>query len=186
MKEDGIKRRMKKKEALSAGIVPQAGKNEFVSAETLGELKDASAKDRLRLLVTLGTTGILCAGQLFISSLVIRYAGSVIGTVGGKLAPGEEIVGTLAAIFGQLRDAALSQPWAVPLILWAVTFALGYLPAKLRFPTWAKWVCGILAGVLLLAGPFACLFFTAVNGVRFGDIVISLARLAAGGGFALL
>ena len=186
MKEDGKNRRMKKKEALPAGSVPQAGKNGSLSAEPLGELKDASAKDRIRLFVTLGTTGILCAGQMVVSSLVIRYAGSVIGTVGGKLAPGEEIVGTLAAIFGQLRDAVLSQPWAVPLILWAVTFALGYLPAKLRFPTWAKWVCGVLAGVLLLAGPFACLFFTAVNGVRFGDIVISLARLAAGGGFALL
>ena len=186
MTEDGKNRRMKKKEALTDGIVPQAGKNESVSAETLVELKDASAKDRIRLLITLGTTGILCAGQMVVSSLAIRYAGSVIGTVGGKLAPGEEIVGTLAAIFGQLRDAALSQPWAVPLILWAVTFALGYLPARLRFPTWAKWVTGIFAAVLLLAGPFACLFFTAVNGVRFGDIVISLARLAAGGGLALL
>ena len=180
------KHTIKKKKELLAVTVPQMETNPASGAETLGELKNASAKDRIRLFVTLGTTGILCAGQLIVSSLVIRYAGSVIGAVGGKLAPGEEIVGTLAAIFGQLRDAVLSQPWAVPLILWAVTFALGYLPAKLRFPTWAKWVTGIFAAVLLLAGPFACLFFTAVNGVRFGDIVISLARLAAGGGFALL
>ena len=71
---------MMKKTVPSTTIVP------------LGELKDASAKDRIRLLVTLGTTGILCAGQMVVSSLVIRYAGSVIGAVGGKLAPGEEIV----------------------------------------------------------------------------------------------
>ena len=155
-------------------------------AQAVAEMENASAKDRIRLLVTLGTTGVLCAGQLLVSSLVIRYAGSVIGAVGKKIAPDAEIVGTLSAIFGQLRDAVLSQPWAVPLVLWAVTFALGYLPGKLRFPKWSKWLCGIAAALLLLAGPVLCLFFTAVNGVKLGDIVVSLAHLAAGGLFEQL
>ena len=157
-----------------------------VNAENAAVLKNGSARDRVRLFVTLGTTGILCMGQLVLSSLVIRYAGSVIGWVGGKAAPGEELVSTLSAVFGQLRDAVLSQPYALPLVLWGVTFLLGWLPGKLRLPKWAKRVSGILCVLLLLAGLFLTLALTRVNGVRLADVLASLAHLAAGGLFERL
>lgn len=82
-----------------------------------------------------------------------------------------------SAIFAQLRTASMG----TPLWLLAPAYAVSYPAVKLRR------VCApasvILCVVLWLALLLGALYFTAVNGVLFGDVVVSLLDVLQKGGF---
>lgn len=118
--------------------------------------------------------GILCLGTLLsicLAMLTLQNLGAILSlfvdTSGDQL--------DFVAIFAQTRDAALSPPWPLPLLLW-IGFAamLYFLPPKAPQAA-LKAVLYAIGGALLFPISYALtLLFCQVNGVRFLDLLRAL------------
>ncbi len=82
-----------------------------------------------------------------------------------------------AAIFAQLRTARMG----IPLWLLAPAYAVSYPAVRLRrvCAPGAVILCAVFWVVLLVGA----LYFTAVNGILFGDVLVSLLEVLEKGGF---
>jgi len=108
-----------------------------------------------------------------LSAVLIRSVDSVL------LHAGQE---DFAEIFAQLEDAELEPNGTIPLIL-ALLFltAIGLLILKIG--GWAV-IPAVLLGILLFVLSLAAaVWFTDVNGIRFGTVVLSLLDLMEAGAF---
>lgn len=108
-----------------------------------------------------------------LSSILIRSVDSFL------LAAGQT---EFADIFAQLGDADLDAHWLIPFVFWlAFVLSMGLLSRKIG--AWAI-LPGILLGLIVLfLSAGAALWFTDVNGIRFGTVVLSLGRLLEAGIF---
>lgn len=118
--------------------------------------------------------GVLCAGTLLcicLAILTLQNLGAILSlfvdTSGDQL--------DFVAIFAQTRDAALSPPWPLPLLLWTGFSALLYfLPPKAPKAA-LKTVLYAIGGTLLFPISYVLtLLFCQVNGVRFLDLLRAL------------
>ncbi len=124
-----------------------------------------------------------------LSVLFIRRLDAVVRVIGEAVAPGEPLIGDLSRIFSALRKASVLPGLlpAFPLCLAAAFLAAwgwrrpdperGDRPRR-RIPA----VLTLLfVPILFLAALFLTLWFTDVNGVRFGGVVSSLIRTVRSG-----
>jgi len=88
----------------------------------------------------------------------------------------------LAEIFAQLEDAELDAHGEIPFVLWMLfLLSMGLLSRKIGAWTWIPaLILGLMIAVLSLA---AALWFTDVNSIRFGTVVLSLMNLLDAGIF---
>lgn len=84
-----------------------------------------------------------------------------------------------AGIFAQLEDAELDAHGIIPFLLWLVfVLCMGLLSRKIGRWTWIPaLILGVFVFLLSLA---AAMWFTDVNGIRFGTVLASLAELMSG------
>lgn len=119
----------------------------------------------IAILITLA----VCA----LASVLIRSADSIL------LAAGEE---QFADIFSQLENAELDTHGTIPFLL-ALAFLLiiGLLIRKIG--RWAV-IPAVILGIVLFALSFAAaVWFTDVNGIRFGTVMLSLFDMIEAGAF---
>ncbi len=119
------------------------------------------------LLVSVVLAVLLTAVPVVCTLLLIRNLGVVILTI-----TGDE---TFARIFGQLHAAFILPPFFLPLGLWFVFFRIRAGKSAVRTVLFA-----IPLGLALF---IYVLYFTRVNGIWFGDVMVSLARFASRGLF---
>ncbi len=115
--------------------------------------------------------GILCLGTLLsicLAMLTLQNLGAILSLFVDTSGDQPDFV----AIFAQTRDAALSPPWLLPLLLWTGFAALLYfLPPK----TVLKTVLYAIGGTLLFPISYVLtLLLCQVNGVRFLDLLRAL------------
>ena len=106
-----------------------------------------------------------------LAAVLIRSVDSML------LAAGQE---DFAEIFSQLEDAELDAHGMIPFLLWLVFVpAIGLLSRKI-----GRWtvIPAVLLGLIVFAASLAAaLWFTDVNGIRFGTVILSLADLLGSG-----
>lgn len=106
-----------------------------------------------------------------LAAVLIRSVDSML------LAAGQE---DFAEIFSQLEDAELDPHGIIPFLLWlAFVPAMGLLSRKI-----GRWtvIPAVLLGLIVFAASLAAaLWFTDVNGIRFGTVILSLADLLGSG-----
>lgn len=106
-----------------------------------------------------------------LAAVLIRSVDSML------LAAGQE---DFAEIFSQLEDAELDPHGTIPFLLWLVFVpAMGLLSRKI-----GRWtvIPAVLLGLIVFAASLAAaLWFTDVNGIRFGTVILSLADLLGSG-----
>lgn len=115
--------------------------------------------------------GILCLGTLLsicLAMLTLQNLGAILSLFVDTSGDQPDFV----AIFAQTRDAALSPPWLLPLLLWTGFAALLYfLPPKAALKT----VLYAVGGTLLFPISYVLtLLLCQVNGVRFLDLLRAL------------
>lgn len=115
--------------------------------------------------------GILCLGTLLsicLAMLTLQNLGAILSLFVDTSGDQPDFV----AIFAQTRDAALSPPWLLPLLLWTGFAALLYfLPPKVALKT----VLYAVGGTLLFPISYVLtLLLCQVNGVRFLDLLRAL------------
>lgn len=123
-----------------------------------------------------------------LSLLLLKRLDAVLLLIGRAAAPGEPIVETLARVFSSLRHAAVV-PRSFPAVLLCLT-AAALLYARNTPPAnpgiglrkrLLRILSVILAVILFLAAFLLTLWRTDVNGIRFGDVVLSLIRTVRSG-----
>ena len=118
--------------------------------------------------------GILCLGTLLsigLAMLTLQNLGAILSLFVDTSGDQPDFV----AIFAQTRDAALSPPWLLPLLLWTGFAAVLYfLPPKAPKAA-LKTVLYAVDGTLLFPISYMLtLLLCQVNGVRFLDLLRAL------------
>lgn len=114
--------------------------------------------------------GVLYAAfVLFLSRMILRSLGDIVGGVGAAAGWEQELVSQIALAIGQLKDAKIVSNWLMGLLAGALAGGLlGMLPKRM-----ARICVSVFAGVLML---IPCLIlavcFTEVNSI----LVIKLLR----------
>ena len=135
-----------------------------------GRTKTRSLKSTLLIFMAAGVIEIAFS---LASAAILRNSGGIIASLGGKLAPGEPLVSTLAEIFGALQTAQIVPNPFLPGILLLAGFWLA--SCLLRNRNGWKICLAVLLLLLIMAGAFVLtLWLTDVNGIRFGTVVRSL------------
>ena len=122
-----------------------------------------------------------------VSIFLLKRLDAVLRFLGPRIAPGEEIVETLSRVFSALRSASIRPRVLLPFLPALAAAALLLLgsglfprrsprPGRLRILfSAAGWVILSLAALLLT------LWLAEVNGIRFGDVALSLVRTVRSG-----
>lgn len=100
--------------------------------------------------------------------LLIRNLSGIIRTVTGEDS-------TIAAVFSQLKTARIRPAVLAPLAAWAAFF---FLSDKFGLKPLPRCLIAVLLWLVLF---FAVLWFTRVNGIRFGSVVKSLLTYISNG-----
>ena len=122
-----------------------------------------------------------------VSVFLLKRLDEVLRFLGQRIAPGEPIVELLSRVFSALRSASVRPRVLLPFLPALVAAALLLIgaglyprrspgPGKLRILFSAAGWLILSAAVLLLT-----LWLTEVNGIRFGDVVLSLVRTVRSG-----
>lgn len=118
------------------------------------------------------------AAILWITSYFTLYSlGSLLGGMGGIL--GEETAAMLGDIFSALKTAQI-RPSAFALFL----IGAAYLILLLLFR--GKRLTLAISPLFFLSGYGCAVWFASVNGIRFGDVVLSLADMIGRGLFDVI
>ena len=76
----------------------------------------------------------------------------------------------ISAVLAQLRQGTIDMPWTVmSLFCGCISWLLSPLSRKKRI-----WITSVLAALLLLPLVLAAVWFSCINGVMVGDLVMSL------------
>ena len=123
--------------------------------------------------------------------LLLKRLDAVLLFLGSRIAPDEPIVETLSRVFSALRTASVRPRILLPLLPALAASAVllcgtGFLPGHGRKPGGIRTALSLLLGLLLwllfsLAAFALTLWLADVNGIRFGDMVLSLLRTVRSG-----
>ena len=119
--------------------------------------------------------------------LLLKRLDAVLLFLGSRIAPDEPIVGTLSRIFSALRTASVRPQILLPLLPALAASAVllcgtGFLPGPGRKPGGIRTALSLLLWLLFSLAAFALTLWLAdVNGIRFGDVVLSLLRTVRSG-----
>lgn len=141
-------------------------------------------KKLLKFLTAL-LAGVLCARlAAFGAELLLRGLGNLIGAFGASLGLRASEAAEYAAILGQLRSAAIETP-VLPMLIACCASML--LTSRIVYSRRAKrtplriLTAAVIWLLLLLPLTFACLWFTHVNGLRFGTVIRVLLPIVQSG-----
>ena len=141
----------------------------------------AFARTALRILLTAALGQGIAA---LLSLLLLKRLDAVLLLIGRAAAPGEPIVETLARVFSSLRHAAVV-PRSFPAVLLFLTAAALLFAGDGRrvdpVRGWGRRLLRVLSVLLFLAAFLLTLWRTDVNGIRFGDVLLSLIRTVRSG-----
>ena len=143
---------------------------------------------RIRLRDVLTVFAISAAAQAvfaLLAATVLRHLGGIVGLLVERAAHGGEIVSTLSRVFSALETARIVPRVFVPFLFCLAGTAL----ARKASRSGKK---GGPSSVLRIAAAFGCvmlmiwalvltLWLTDVNGIRFGDVLVSLLRTIRSG-----
>ena len=117
-----------------------------------------------------------CVGALYgilvclLALLLIRNLSSVFGLLSGLFSMDAKTTDHISAVLAQLRQGTIDMPWTVmSLFCGCISWLLSPLSGKKRI-----WITSVLAALLLLPLVLAAVWFSCINGVMVGDLVMSL------------
>ncbi len=121
---------------------------------------------------------ITAAAVLWIAAYFTLYSlGDLLGSMGSIL--GEDTAAMLSTIFTALKTSQI-RPSSISLFV----IGAGYLLLSLLCRQ--KPLPAILLPIFILAGYGCAVWFASVNGVRFGDVILSLANMVKNGLFDII
>ncbi|MBQ3078728.1 MAG: hypothetical protein IJC48_01840 [Clostridia bacterium] len=101
---------------------------------------------------------------LALSRLLIQYSGRVFSLVSNIMKQNPSVSEAVIEVLNQLTEAEFSAPWAAFILIGAVVFLLIRL---IKF----KSVRIILTSLFILSLIPSSIYFTFINGVRFGNLI---------------
>lgn len=133
-------------------------------------------------IIRTAVTGLLLTGLVcLIAAMTLHSFSAVIGLAAPKLGADEVLCEKLVNVFDGLKNASLSLPWYITLIL-CVSAAAG--PEAVRIRKWKIWVkipVALLAVIITAAAYLLTVWYAYVNGIRFSDVMTSLYRMINAG-----
>lgn len=118
------------------------------------------------------------AALLWLAAYLTLYSlGALLGHMGGIL--GAETAALLGDIFSALRTAQLRPSSLALFVIGALYLLLALLCGKPR-------LTAALSPLFLITGYITAIWFASVNGIRFGDVILSLANAVGNGLFDIL
>ena len=116
-----------------------------------------------------------------LSFLTLKNFGSLLRFAGERFFPGEPLADSLAEVFSALKKAHIEPRTLLPFLLCLAGAALAFSASKGRRGFLRRAALRAGCAVLLLSALFLTLWMTDVNGIRFGDVLLSLVRAARSG-----
>lgn len=105
-----------------------------------------------------------------LSLLLIRNLSLLFGLLSGLFAVDAKTTEHISAVLAQLRHSSIDAPWIVMILFGGcVGWLLSLIPGRKRI-----WITLVLAVFLLLPLVLVAVWFSCINGVMAGDLVMSL------------
>ena len=152
------------------------------------DMTGKNARRTARNLCAVFLTAVLGEGiATGLTVLLLKRLDAVLLRLGARIAPDEPIVETLARVFSALRsaDVTLRMLLPFPIALAAsalLLFGSGLLPRHETKPGGLRIALSVLGWLILSLAVFCLtLWLAEVNGIRFGDVVLSLLRTVRSG-----